>query len=137
MPVPGREIWTSALRLTARDSGEEAAAPRSSLLLRRSIPASTRRAAIMSSLAGRTAPFLWVASSHRPPRPSRWPRLWSLPRVYWLNRFIFLAVHMFHPYVLRYDRRRPNRLHFCIFDFEINASPRRHTTTAIPKGGRI
>lgn len=135
--MPGREIWTSALRLTARDSGEEAAALRSWLLLGRSIPASTHRAAIMSSLAGRTAPFLWVASSHRPPRPSRWPCLWSLPQAYWLNRFIFLAVQMFHPYVSRCDGRRPNTLHFCIFDLEINASPRRYATTAIPKGGQI
>lgn len=77
--APGREIWMSTLRLTARGSGEEAAALRSSLLPGRSIPASTHRAAIMSSLAGRTAPFLWVASSRRPPpRPSRWSCLWSL-----------------------------------------------------------
>lgn len=135
--MPGREIWTSALHLTARDSGEEAAALRSSLPLGRSIPASTHRAAIMSGLAGRTASLLWVASSHRPPRPSRWPCLWSLPQVYWLNQFIFLAIHMFHPYVLRCDRRRPNRLHFCVSDLEINASPRCHATTAIPKGRQI
>lgn len=132
--APAEKPGTSTPGLTARDSGEEAAALRSSLLLGRSIPPSTHRAAIVSSLAGRTAPFQRAASSRRPPRPSRWPRL---PQVYRLNRFIFLAVHMSHPYVLRCDGRRPNRLHFCIFDLEINASPRRHATTAIPKGGQI
>lgn len=53
------------------------------------------------------------------PRPSRWRayRPWLLARVSWLNWLIVLVVHMFHPYVLRCDGKRPKQTPLLYFRF--------------------